>query len=134
VTRITKKDQKSPDQKNDPSGRTVATDNTDSQKNESEAAKFQSLSEKTGAEFDDAFIAVLEECHTKGIALFGKAEQEVESPALKAYITKMLPVLRQHASALAALDLKNPGRPEATRGTSGTAAPSAPGKTTGTNR
>ncbi len=127
------KEQKTSGQ-NDPSGRKTAADSADGQKHESEAAKFQSLSQKTGAAFDAAFIEVMEDCHTKDIALFGKAEAEVESPVLKAYITKTLPVLRQHAAALAALDQKNPGQPGTADGARGTKAPSAPGQATEPNR
>lgn len=85
-----------------------------------------SLEGKTGIEFDNAFMAVMKECHAKDIALFEKSQGEVKSPELEGFIGKTLPVLKKHAAALAALERLDPNRPDAETGSPAPAAGNNP--------
>ena len=70
------------------------------------------LKETAGIAFDAAFIEAMDECHRNDIALFEKAKGDVRLSTLKAFVDKTLPVLKTHASALAALKRKDPNRPD----------------------
>ena len=98
-----------------------------SQKDDStEAGKHRMLLEKSGPEFDTAYMEMVGECHRRDIALFEKFQTEVQSAKLKAFIGRTLPALKTHATALAALERKDPSRPDAK---TGSPAPAVPGAT-----
>lgn len=114
---------------NDPSGRqqTESVPRDPSKDKESAADKHSELKDKSGMAFDTAFLEAMEKCHKDDIALFEKAEASVKNPALKAFIEKTLPVLKSHATALTALERKDPSRPDARTGApSATPSPSTP--------
>lgn len=100
---------------NDPSGRQLTETPKDPSK-DGATDKHLGLKEKSGASFDAAFMEAMNDCHKEDIALFEKAQAVVKTPALKAFITKTLPVLKTHATALAALEKKDPSRPDARTG------------------
>lgn len=54
------------------------------------------LMEKSGNDFDKAFVDELEDKHTKAIRLFEKASDKVKDADLKAWFAKTLPELRNH--------------------------------------
>lgn len=56
--------------------------------------------DKSGAEFDAAFLEHMAKCHEKDIALFEKAAQELKDPELKAFAQQTLPVLKSHAEMI----------------------------------
>ena len=101
---------------NDPSGRKKTENSPKEDSESSHAEQAEALKEKMGMAFDAAFIELMGDCHKKDIALFEKAQSEVKAPELKAFIDKTLPVLKTHASALAALIRKDPNRPDARTG------------------
>jgi len=54
------------------------------------------LLEKSGNDFDKAFVDELEDKHIKAIKLFEKASENAKDADLKAWFTKTLPELRNH--------------------------------------
>jgi putative membrane protein len=54
------------------------------------------LLDKSGNDFDKAFVDELEDKHDKAIRLFEKASDKVKDPDLKAWFAKTLPELRNH--------------------------------------
>jgi putative membrane protein len=65
----------------------------DSDKKDQHMSKLQN---KSGAEFDKAYIEQALEHHQKDIRKYQQALQDVKDPDLRAYIQKTLPVLREH--------------------------------------
>ncbi len=59
-----------------------------------------SLSKKTGADFDKAYVNDMVDDHKKDIKLFEDAQKNVKDADLKAYATKTLPVLQKHLDAI----------------------------------
>jgi putative membrane protein len=62
---------------------------------DSEAA-YKRLEKLSGAKFDTAYIKIMVSDHDKTVSAFEDASSKVKNPALKAFIDKTLPVLRQH--------------------------------------
>jgi putative membrane protein len=58
------------------------------------------LSEKSGADFDKAYVKDMVEDHKKDIKEFEKMEKYGKSVDLKAFATKTLPVLNKHLAAI----------------------------------
>lgn len=56
----------------------------------------EKLQDKSGAEFDKAFIEHALKDHEKDITKYEKALKEVQDPELKAFIQKSIPKLQQH--------------------------------------
>jgi len=54
------------------------------------------LMEKSGTDFDKAFVDELEDKHDKAIKLFEDASEDAKDPDLKAWFAKTLPELRNH--------------------------------------
>lgn len=96
----------------DPSGRQHPDSGSKNSTREGHSDAHEALKEKTGAEFDTAFIEVMQKGHQEAIAMFEKSQGTVKSPALKAFIVKTLPVLKSHSTALASLERKDPNLPE----------------------
>lgn len=67
---------------------------------EKEKEKHEALLKKKGADFDAAFLAEMEKCHQKDIALFEKASKEASDADVKAFAAKTLPVLKSHAEMI----------------------------------
>ncbi len=59
-------------------------------------AAMNKIEQKTGAEFDKAFAEHALTDHIKDIRQYQQALQDVQDPKLKAFISKSIPVLRQH--------------------------------------
>jgi putative membrane protein len=54
------------------------------------------ISEKSGKDFDKAYVKQMVKDHEKTVELFEDAQDEVKDAEMRAFIDKTLPVLRQH--------------------------------------
>ena len=54
------------------------------------------LSGQTDAEFDEAYMDLMETAHKMDIAMFEAKSKNATSPSVKAFATKTLPMLRSH--------------------------------------
>lgn len=72
-------------------GITLPTATSDEKTND-----LQKLSEKTGADFDKAFMDQMVKDHKKTIDLFEKAEKNAKDADIRAFAQKTLPTLRSH--------------------------------------
>jgi putative membrane protein len=59
-------------------------------------AKSDKMSQKSGKDFDKAYMADMVEDHEKDVSEFQKASQNAADPDLKAWATKTLPTLQDH--------------------------------------
>ncbi len=59
----------------------------------------QNLAEKTGYDFDRAFMNDMVDSHEKAVNKFEKAADDCEDPEIKAWAAKMLPELSAHLDA-----------------------------------
>ena len=57
---------------------------------------YQRLEKLSGAKFDAAYIQIMVSDHDKTVSAFEEASSKLKDPALKAFVDKTLPVLRQH--------------------------------------
>jgi putative membrane protein len=62
-----------------------------------------SFANKTGADFDKAYVADMISDHEKDVAAFEKEANSGTDPDIKAWAAKMLPTLRQHLTDARAL-------------------------------
>lgn len=56
----------------------------------------EKVTNKSGVEFDKAYMQMMVKDHTKDVADFKKATQKVKDPEINAWAGKTLPVLEQH--------------------------------------
>ncbi len=56
----------------------------------------KSLTEKSGADFDKAYVSEMVDDHKKDVSMFENASKNVKDPDLKAFVDKTLPVLKAH--------------------------------------
>ncbi|MDJ1484813.1 DUF4142 domain-containing protein [Cytophagaceae bacterium YF14B1] len=54
------------------------------------------LKDKSGKDFDDAYISKMKKDHKEDVEEFEEASQEATDPEIKAFATKTLPVLKNH--------------------------------------
>src|SRR5277367_2671293 len=57
---------------------------------------YKHLEKLSGAKFDAAYIRIMVSDHDKTVSAFDEASSKLKDPALKAFVDKTLPVLRQH--------------------------------------
>lgn len=57
------------------------------------------LEDKKGEEFDKEFATVQLEAHQEAVALYEKADKEVEDKDIQAFVDQVLPVLKEHLVA-----------------------------------
>jgi putative membrane protein len=57
---------------------------------------YKHLEKLSGAKFDAAYIRIMVSDHDKTVSAFEQASSSLKDPALKAFVDKTLPVLRQH--------------------------------------
>ena len=57
---------------------------------------YKHLEKLSGAKFDAAYIRIMVSDHDKTVSAFEEASSKLKDPALKAFVDKTLPVLRQH--------------------------------------
>jgi putative membrane protein len=62
------------------------------------------ISEKTGKDFDKAYIDQMVEDHKKTVKLFEDGQKNVKDAEIKAFIDKTLPVLKSHLEHVKGLD------------------------------
>ncbi|PJJ83262.1 DUF4142 domain-containing protein [Mucilaginibacter auburnensis] len=63
----------------------------------------KSLSEKTGADFDKAYVNEMVDDHKKDVSKFESASKNLKDPELKAFVDKTLPVLKGHLDKITAI-------------------------------
>ena len=61
------------------------------------------LRKRTGDDFDQHYIDMMEKDHKEDIDLFEKASQDSKDPEIKAFAAKTLPVLRVHLDSVQAI-------------------------------
>lgn len=64
------------------------------------------MKNKTGADFDKAYIDMMVTDHKKDINEYKKASTSLKNDAIKGYATKTLPVLQKHLDSAQAIDRK----------------------------
>ena len=64
---------------------------------------YNELSKLSGAKFDAEYVKVMVGDHDKTVRAFEEASGKVKNPALKSFIEKTLPVLRQHQQHIHAI-------------------------------
>jgi len=57
-----------------------------------------------GSDFDKTWVAHMLQMHERAVQTYEMAQQQIDDAALKSWITKMLPKLREHRDKLAQLD------------------------------
>jgi putative membrane protein len=57
---------------------------------------YKHLEKLSGAKFDAAYVQIMVSDHDKTVSAFEEASSKSKDPALKAFVDKTLPVLRQH--------------------------------------
>lgn len=65
---------------------------------------YRSLSQKTGAEFDQEFVAAMVDDHKKDLKLFQKEAEDAEDSAVRAFASQNVPVLQKHLDRAQALN------------------------------
>ena len=86
------------------------------QPDEKAEKEYKKLQATSGKEFDTAFLEHMSMCHNKGISWYEGGKKVAKSEPLIAYIDKVLPVLKTHASKIRELH-------DGTRTTTGAARP-----------
>lgn len=66
--------------------------------------KIDALNEKKGDDFDQKFVEIQEDAHDDAVSLFEKYADKGESPPLKIFAAKTLPVLKQHEQHVDKMD------------------------------
>jgi putative membrane protein len=70
------------------------------------ADHFKDLEQKSGGDFDKAFLDHMEKSHKKSIDNFEGIEKDAADSELKAWVSKTLPTLRAHLEKVKALQSK----------------------------
>jgi len=63
---------------------------------EDAAETYKDLNQKTGSDFDKAFVTYLDKSHIKGIKSFEEAQKDCRDADLKKWIDKTLAVIKAH--------------------------------------
>jgi len=63
----------------------------------------QDLSQKSGNDFDKAYIKAMIEDHQGDVTIFTEKTKKLQDPDLKAFAIKTLPVLQKHLDAINAI-------------------------------
>ena len=63
----------------------------------------EKLSAKSGNGFDNAYIKIMIDDHTKDVKFFDDESKKIQDPDLKAFAIKTLPVLQNHLDAIDAI-------------------------------
>jgi putative membrane protein len=61
------------------------------------------LNQKTGSDFDKAYVTQMIDDHEKAVKLFEDAVSDVSDPDIKAFAAKTLPVIKKHLDAIKAI-------------------------------
>jgi putative membrane protein len=69
-------------------------------------AMLNRLNNKTGKEFDEAYMDLMETAHKMDIAMFGVKSKAAENPAVRTFATKTLPMLRSHQKMASTIENK----------------------------
>lgn len=72
--------------------------------NEDAKKMYDDLATKKGADFDKAYIEMMEDHHEKAINKFEEQAKDGNSPELKAFAAKVLPTLKSHKEKADALE------------------------------
>jgi putative membrane protein len=71
--------------------------------NAMQQSALDSLSKKTGSDFNMAYVNQMYEDHKETVAMFQSAQNTVKDTTLKAFITATLPTLQKHLDAITAI-------------------------------
>ncbi len=63
----------------------------------------KSLTEKSGAEFDKAYVSEMVDDHKKDVSMFENASKNLKDAELKAFVDKTLPVLKAHLEKISTI-------------------------------
>jgi putative membrane protein len=63
----------------------------------------QDLSQKSGSDFDKAYINYMVDDHKEDVKTFTDQSKKIQDPDLKAFAIKTLPVLQKHLDAINAI-------------------------------
>lgn len=69
-------------------------------------AMLDRLNTKTGKDFDEAYMDLMETAHKLDIALFEVKSKAAEKPTVQAFATKTLPMLRSHQTMASTIEKK----------------------------
>ena len=69
-------------------------------------AMLDQLTTKSGKQFDEGYMDAMETAHTMDIAMFEVKDKAAETPTVKAFATKTLPMLRSHRKMAGELESK----------------------------
>jgi putative membrane protein len=69
-------------------------------------AMLDQLTAKSGKQFDESYMDAMETAHTMDIAMFEVKDKAAETPTVKAFATKTLPMLRSHRKMAGELESK----------------------------
>jgi putative membrane protein len=72
--------------------------------NDESKKTMQDINEKTGADFDKAYVSEMVDDHKKDVSMFETASKNVKDPDLKAFVDKTLPVLKAHLAKITAIN------------------------------
>lgn len=72
--------------------------------NSESKAMVKKLTEKTGADFDKAYVSDMVDDHKKDVAKFEDASKNLKDAELKAFVDKTLPVLKGHLAKITAIN------------------------------
>jgi len=61
------------------------------------------LSKKTGADFDKAYVDAMVDGHKKTVSMFEDESKNAQDPDIKAFVNKILPVLKMHLQHIVTL-------------------------------
>jgi len=65
---------------------------------------WESLSKKSGADFDKEYVSMMVDDHKKDVSKFENASKELKDAELKAFVDKTLPVLKGHLDKITAIN------------------------------
>ena len=69
-------------------------------------ALFERLTNKTGRNFDEAYMDLMETAHKTDVAMYEAKSKAADTPTVKAFATKTLPMLRSHLTMASTIEKK----------------------------
>jgi putative membrane protein len=69
-------------------------------------AMLEKVANKSGKEFDEAYMDAMETAHKLDVAMFEVKSKAAQAPAVQTFATKTLPMLRSHSNMASELEKK----------------------------
>lgn len=60
--------------------------------------QYEAFARRNGAAMEREFVRAMAQRRATGVALFARASRDAQSPAVRAFAARMLPLLREHAA------------------------------------